>query len=252
MLFLAIVFILIILSTLARLYYLVKNSSYNGESKFTVAVIEDASHAFVISSGPQDVSLDEVLLIGKRNGTPGKILGIPIDGTIEFPSGAAVKNVPSDILLSSLTPGTIKKNLTILDILRFYLFTKAVTPNNYTQDSVRTSDDGTLIDKVSSNLFSDQKIVDEQKSIEIVNGTGIDGLGKRLERLIKNSGGNVIAVSNTHLPEQYSRIYYYQETSYTQNKIQEILQYPSVPIKNREIADIRIVIGEDGVREEVF
>lgn len=254
-LFSGIVLILIILSLLIRFFYIIKISKFDGRHRFNLAVIESDTKATILSTNPKDKSISQMNLIGKRDKlSPGKILGIPVDGTVGVPYGETVeKDKASDILFSIITNKKIMtKQITSLDIIRMYIFVRTVQAGNIITDTVSTHENKILIDKVASRLFADQAIINEQKSIEIVNGTGIDGLGKRLERIIKNSGGNVIAVSNTHDIKHSSNIYFYLESSYTQQRLKRILNYPGIRMQNREIADIRIVIGMDGVREEVF
>lgn len=250
-----IVFILILLSFLARFIYLVKNSHYSGKNRFTIAFIENAKSVSLVSVDPLEKTMERLTVAGDRkNNTPGIIAGAMVDGSIDLKSTIPfTRRSPADLLYYSLTrTGRSYKGVTVIDVLRLYLFSRTVPYSNYFEEQVKAGDDVLVIDKISAELFNDQKIVNEQKSIEIVNGTGINGLGKRLERVLKNSGCNIIAVSNTHDIEPYSRIIYFNEESYTLTKIQKYLDYPVKISSKREIADIKIIIGTNGVREGQF
>lgn len=252
-LFLIIVAVLIILSLSVRFMYLVKQSKYDGESRFTVVVNESEEKAIILSFNPLNKSLSKMVLKGNRENEPaGKIVGIPVDGTINLP-GEANNESPSSLLMYALSNPLVKKEtVTVLDVLQLYFFARTVSPANNLNEEVSVSDDLSSINPLALRLFSDQRIVDEQLSIEIMNGTGINGLGKRLERIIINSGGNVVAVSNSHSVEEKSKILYFQNTSYTLNKLQRILNYPLELMQNQDIADIKIIVGKDGIKENVF
>lgn len=252
-LFLVVVAILIFFSLSVRLMYLIKQSKFDNESRFTVAINESEDSSLILSFNPINKSISKLVLTGDRKKiSAGKIAGIPLDGTITLPGISNNKSTSGYLMYAMSNPMVKKEGITVLDVMQLYFFAKTVSPANLLEEEVSVKDEQNTLNPLALRLFSDQRIVDEQLSIEIVNGTGIDGLGKRLERIIQNSGGNVVAVSNSHKVEKTSKITYFQDSSYTLQKIQRILNYSVEVVQKREIADIKIVIGTDGILENVF
>lgn len=255
LLFCLVVSILIILSIMVRILYVVVNSKYDGSNRFTISVTESPHKAYILSFNPMDRTISEVILTGDRKNTSaGKLLGIPVTGSVKLTEGVKLNDIdPPDILFYLLMQTNIpKKNMTFIDIFRLYLFSRTLSATGTTITALNFPRDWQSFDMIASKLFTDELIINEKKSIEIINGTGIDGLGKRLERVISNTGGNVVSVSNSRNIVQSSVILYYQEISYTEKKIQQFLNYTPSPMQDKGIADIKIIIGTDGVREDLF
>jgi hypothetical protein len=253
--FIGIVCILIMLSMIARFAYIIKNSQFNGRDRFTVAIIFTPLKASLISFDPFSESVSHILVLGKREGyTPGRIIGVPVDAVInlEKEKEELPNSVPKILSYALMHPGIKTQGITSIDMIRLYLFIKSLPTNGYSEESIAASDSEVKIDKLVQKLLIDSAIVNEQKSIEIVNGTNVDGVGKRMERILRNSGSNVVAVSTTQKTEKRSTIYAYGEDSYTLKKLHRVFKYPIVITQMREIADIKIVIGIDGVRDESF
>lgn len=249
-----IVFSLIIISLLARFFVIWKESKFDGKNKFTLEIIENDTKATIYSFNPEAKSIASITLIGKRKTSPRKILGVFIDGSIDIKSAFIVKDENAKNVFSDLfyNQNKVKKNITSIDLARLYLLTKTVLEKDIYYKTFLVSVDTPSFDKTALQFFIDPKIVDEQKDIEIVNGTGINGVGKRLERIIKNSGGNVIAVSNSRDIIKNSKVFYFDKESYTEKRFSTLLNYQIENMQNREISDIKILIGLDGIRDEIF
>lgn len=254
-LFLVIVFVLVFISILLKVYYLVKDSKYNGKNRFTISVESTKNTAYVLSFSPQDNTASEIIIQGERGKrSPGRIIGIAIDGQIKIDNDNILQNETIDgVLYYTLShPLTKKTGLTYFDILRLFIFSKTLPIYKYTEEKVNTADDELMLDKIAQRLTVDQRILEERKSIEIINGTGIEGLGKRLERVLKNSGANIIVVTSDQRVQKYSKIINYGDDSYTFNKFKQLLGYVGEQRNERALADIKIIIGEDGLRDEAF
>lgn len=253
-LFCVIVLVLLLLSLLFRIFLSWKDSTYDGNSRYTLAIIQDKTHATVLSFDPDEGEIITLLLSGTSADTPESTLGIPVDGKVILHKDVKLyeNNPARNLLTLLLRPTQMKKNMTEIDIFRLYLFAQTVSSNHNRVEKVSLSTKTRTPDKIMHELFIDTHIIDENKSIEIVNGTGVSGLGKRLETMIRNSGGNVVAVSNAHVAEEHSRIHYYQKPSYTLDKLSKRLRYPVEPITERGIADIKIIIGTDSIQTTYF
>ncbi len=251
----AVVALLLLASLLFRFFTVLRNSKFDGENRFTIAITDTSEKTYIYSLEPSHKTLSRLTLEGKEvSYNPGRTVGIPIDGFFKLKNN---ENIDSSdykgIFLSLFFHGEqVKSDITFIDLVRTYLYIQSLKPQDVLSDTITLPTSESDIDTAAMKLFTDQLMVKERVTIQIVNGTNREGLGKRLERLIKNSGGNVISITNTDKTEKKSKILYFGKQTYTVRKTAEMLKYPILPMKNREIADIKIVIGEDGLREEIF
>lgn len=271
--FVGFVVILICISLIIKLSVLFLNSKFDGRHRFTVAAYTQKSSENVqksvdiISFAPDTVSIS-ILKVSSDTELfateSGKLLKTPIDGSIFI---SQIENRPvalSDsnigIFLESvvLNSRQVKTDMTIIDFVRLYLFTKTVPSHLVTvkkhfliQDSVDLSSELGM-DKISTALFADSSLIAEKLSIKVVNGTGVGGLGNRLARLITNMGGNVVVVATEDSELQESEIQYYGAVSYTLERLQKILGFKISEMKKPGISDIIIRLGKDSLEEQIY
>lgn len=251
--FILIVLLLLLISVTIRLFYLVKDSKYNGRDQFTISVITTSNKSSIISFDPQNKSISHVLLVGeRRNISPGRILGVLVDSNIDLGKDLKSYSIPKILFNTLLRPGTRKEEITHIDIIRLLVFANSLSPSGYFEEIINLNSSDDTVSGIAQKLFTDTNIIRERKSIEIVNGTGISGLGKRLERVLKNIGCNVVAVNANLKKTDRSEIITYEKDSYTAEKLQKKLRYPYKVSSKRDIADIKIIIGIDGIRDSVF
>lgn len=270
--FVGFVVILICISLVIKLSVLFLNSKFDGRHRFTVAVYTQKSSEKVqksvdiISFAPDtgsisilNVSSDTEIFATES----GKLLKTPIDGSVfiaPIENSLVVHSDSTDSLFESIILNTrrVKTDLTIIDFIRLYLFTKTVPSHLVTvkkhflvQDSIDLSSE-LGIDKISTALFADSSLTAEKLSIKIVNGTGVGGLGNRLARLITNMGGNVVVVATEESELQESEIQYYGAVSYTLERLQKILGFKISEMKKPGISDIIIRLGKDSLEKQIY
>ncbi len=242
-----IVGLLIGLSLLVRVIVLFKNSSFDGDNRYTFVVVKQQRPIAAYSFDPTTKSAAILHIANEKvKMSAQKLLGIPVDGIAEVSDTFIVPKDSSGALISILMdPGAVRKNLNELDLVRLFLFTRSIALKDITQKEIRLPIVQTELDNELADLFTDTKIIDENISIEIVNGTDTPGLGKRLERLVKNMGGNVVSITNSYKGEKTSKIQFFGKTSYTHERLQKLLGYPLEEVKMRRVADITIIVGKD-------
>lgn len=251
-LFILLVFGLIFLSALLKTFFLFKQSKFDGLHKINVAFISKET-TNVASFSPQGKSISILQMNGEEKGSNlSKFLQVPIDGQIKTNKSINEKNISSALFKTFFTFGSSFKDLTIIDILRVFLFTRSVSANSiYVRDfspSLNNSQKLTLI----SLTFIDPSIYQENQSIEIVNATNIFGLGSRLATLVTNIGGNVILVSSPNSVNNKSKIVYSGDKTYTVKKLGGVLGFPLEKAEKKGIADVIIIIGTDKVSKINF
>lgn len=245
--FFALVFTIILISLIAKSISIVSRSLFDNTNRFTISVSSNKNRE-VISFSPKAQSIS-VLHLDKdsKNLKIASTLAIPIDAKVENLSDINGNNISSLMFNLFLNYKDIKTNLTIFDILRLYLFARTVPPNYVYVKHISLSLDSSKIDKIVSQLFSDEVIEKENANVEIINATNVAGLGNRLGRIVTNIGGNVVIVSTENKEEALSTVSYSGRKSYTVEKLSKILGFKVVKVNKKSIADIVIVIGKDSL-----
>lgn len=196
--------------------------------------------------------------IGARllKGSVSSMLGIPIDGYLEFKNGFSNEHSSSTNEHSSSSNGTskeainllrqnplylhsvwsnIQSDLTPIELLllmkglsqvrfdRFkYLDLKALnllTEANLPDSTTVYEPDLIKIDSISQN-FQEQGIAGEYLSVAIFNGTNYPGLAQKAARIITNLGGNVIITANTI--EKFEQSVVLGDESQTKKRLNQI------------------------------
>lgn len=225
----------IVISLSFRVFFLVKESKYDGHHSFNIAYKTKQKTSYV-SFSPEAKSISVL------NTNSNFKNYVPIDAFIydQFDS--------SDISLDLIKTGFgLKKSddITVIDAFRLAIFARSV-PKDSVSNREYLSDGSEVQNRENLLLtFKEKIITDEGKTIEIINATTVPGLGSRLENFITLMGGNVIIVRSQERGE--SEVRYYGEESYTLNRINEFLNFKTVKTDERDVADIVIIIGEEGI-----
>lgn len=177
---------------------------------------------------------------------------IPIDGFINSNFLEEDERADSFFLKSILNYGKLKTNLTILDMVKLFVFTKTIPSSNINIKNIEKNLGTEDTDIIVSKLFRDELIEKDNKTIQIINGTEITGLGNRLARLITNMSGKVIIVTTSDTPNKRSSILYFDKKTFTTEKLEKILGFETIQVGNKNIADITIIIGEDKIGSILF
>lgn len=245
--FFVLVGLLLLGSVLVKLATVIEKSHFDGVHRFTVEfTTKDKSFAKVVSFAPDTRSIS-IITISNAQAVPytGKFLGVPIDAKVK--NSRQEKDVALELQSLLFTYGSFETTLTPIDILRLWLFAKEVPNSSVATREISSFLDGASIDKISSNLFVDYTLSQENISIQIINATQVSGLGNRLARLITNMGGNVVSVVSKDESIKQSTISYNTKKTYTLQKLEKVLGFQSKILEEKGIADIILTIGEDGV-----
>ena len=241
--FFAFILGVILISIILKGIVIVKNSKFQDDSRFNFLISNNKTNK-IISFLPQNHSVSVLKVEGKVENI-NKLLEVPIDGEVRSSSldlEKPVSSIVSDVFFGFKN---IKTNFTVLDLFRIFLFTKTASPGNFTTKNVSANLDEAALDKISSLLFSDPKIADENLSVGIINATEEYGVGNRLARLISNISGNVVLVSTSQNMQEKSVILYKAKKSYTLKRLSKLLGFEVIENKSQSLADITIQIGKD-------
>lgn len=245
----AFVFALILFSFAIRLFYLIGQSKFDGQHRFTLVIGEERRVLGLISLEPITSSLS--LLTFPRNSNLSfsnfnKKFGVIPDGYIKLRYNLVLKDAIPSILQSFLFhPNDISTNVNFYDLIRLYLYANKVPASSITVDEASISTDDRDFNKDASFLLTDSTLSTENVSVQIVNAAGQSGLGSRLERVISNLGGNVVSVKTALVNQPVSKIQYYGVETYTLRKLERLLPIKREVLDKEDIARIVIIIGED-------
>lgn len=247
---------LLVISLLLKLFLLIRQSTFDGVNRFTIAVSNNKDAKTVISASSDTQSLSVLTIKGSIPlSRIGKFLETPIDGKISdsaYVEDLNQKNIEKTLRSMILRYKNLQTNLTIIDLARLWFFSRTLSYSSILTSEISTTSEEEKIDKISYSLFSDPSIVEEKMSIQIINGTNVSGLGNRLARLITNMGGNVVVVSTSDEIIDHSQILYVRKNTYTVERLQKVLGFPTVETKQQGLSDITIKIGTNSLNSLVF
>lgn len=239
------VLVLVLMSIFVKTVILIKNSTFDGSHRFNLGIIQQ-TQVSVVSFSPTNNSIAVLNLKGKPiNTNLGQYLGLPIDGVLKTNNLAIdKKNIASDMSKILFNYDDKTTSLTIIDVIRLWLFAKDVPVNSIYQRDVANNDTLTINSFISS-FFIDSAISNEKTRIEVINATSVYGLANRLANLIANIGGDVILVSTSDKPQDNSQILYSGDLGYTVKKLSAILGVKPAKSSQKAISDVTIIIGKD-------
>lgn len=251
-----IVLCLISISLMIKVYNIIRESRFDGQHRFTVAIGEGEKSYGLISFEPSTSSLS-FLSFGNKTSIPfvsiNKTVGIIPDAYIKTRYSLNLEDTAPKILQSILlNPNNNSRNVTFYDLLRFWYYANKIPESTVSITQIPVKAERSVFDRASSLLFSDSMMASENISIQIVNATGESGLGGRLERVITNMGGNVVSVITAKKEESLSMIQYGKTETYTLRKLSSLLGYRKGKLPRGAIADIVILVGNDNKDTQLF
>lgn len=253
-LYAGLVLVVIVISLTIKAVAIVQNSKFDGQHQFIVALAQGNNVKQIVSFHPgSSVSLLEIKDKDLSMSSVGKTLGVPIEGKItvtdNFPWGHTILDTMTAI---AWRYNVVKTDITLYDIIRFVLLSKSLSTTNQVTETLSLPQEEREIDKIVAELFIDEGISSENLTIQIINASDTPGMGKRLERVILNMGGNVVAVSTQHNKQSKSKMQYFGRESYTLEKLKRLLPFPVSKLEREAIADVVITLGEDSRGTEKF
>lgn len=247
-----IVFFLVAASLCIKSLFLIRESRFDGNNPFTLAIQNTLSTVQLVVFSPREKTIHIVDISSQK---PfhylQKELGIMIDGQVTFLKKNDEKDVSSQLLTFIFSFNNTKTNVTSIDLARLLFLSKTIPVTNITREKVAFSPTQEFDEKLQG-ILQDSTLLQERKTIAIVNATGITGFGRRLERLLVTSGGNVISVTTSQDSLDASRITIAGKSSYTSEKIRKSLHLPVSVFGDDTFSDIIITLGRDSIDTTLY
>ena len=249
--FVVIVVVLVIGSICIRITSEVLESSFRNNS-FSLLLVSHDSKLIYVDKANKSVlflALGDIRSIVKGKGPieASLALGVPINGMIideksptnlsDFTSSSNI----SRLVFSGDTP--VFKNLDKYDIYKLSNAIRGAISDNTHEIRVNIFNQDEMRDKVG-DLFKDSIINNMSYTVEIDNGTTINGLGNDLAAILGREGYNIIAV-RTGVPSPNSYIAYPDKSNIYTDSLAGLTGFVKKKVKSSPSADITIFLGDD-------
>lgn len=256
--FLTAVFLLIVISLGFKAFFLINESKFR-LSSYTVLVISKKAYVLRID---KKLSTLSILVLNDKKGiltnsmlANSIFLHIPLDGEIISEDGE-INDVKTQLLSAKTVFSVFFSNpsfhllqMNSYDFIKLYFWAKQVPKRNIQEKTIQSissyKDNNFELNTILSDLFGDQDIINEKTSVEVVNATGINGLGGKVSQMLENTGFDVVSVSSTDT-NQSSAIFLTKTSNSSKSllKIQNLFPFEAKG-SEQGIADIRILLGSD-------
>lgn len=247
-LFLASLTFLLVVSIVFKSVDTIQRSTFDGKNRY-IASIAREKDTLVLSFLPSESKASALKILKSQSPNLGRDFGIPIDAKISSLESQddGIKSNLKKILFSY---PRIKTNMTILDTIRLNFYVFSLSEGSIDKNSIYPADK--KIDSVVARLSEDLQIVNEKKTIEVINATGEEGLATRLSRVLTNMGGNVVLLKNSKQISKKSFIVYTGSEGYTLKRLATFLGLKKEKTDKTQIADIVITLGQDSLKNDKF
>lgn len=254
--FLAIFALILLFAVIVRTYHSFINRQFT-QNTFNILIASD-EYVGVIGVEDSTKSLYSAVITenldssAKRNLFVQSInFKIPIHAYLVYPDDVEAKlptknfftlsNIQSIVSNSKID----KKNITMFDWLRLFNLARSIPEDRvFVKNYASMSDLVGLISSESDEFFGDSTIAGKKTSLQIINGTSVNGLGSRLGEMFARTGFNVVSVVTSRQEE--SSVYYNEDSVLNEAKIiAKSLDLQLIKSDKHAIASITLVVGED-------
>ena len=243
--FLGAIFLLILFSLLVKIFIVLGDSKFNANSPFNI-LVQGKDNASLVTISSKDKKLSAIVLNGNVNRKDAQnLLGIKVDSQIESNSFEVSNGIKTEIGGLFQDYKTLQSDLSFFDRLKIIFYIKFFPKEEVTERTLSLSASQSEIDAIISDLVSDKNIIEEAKSIEVINASGIDGIGAKAARIISNMGGNVVLISTSKDPSASSVVEYREERGYTAQKLSSVFGFEIKKSERASIADVIMVVGKN-------
>jgi hypothetical protein len=173
---------------------------------------------------------------------------------------------PEGLILAFRAVGWISKNmetnLTLFDIYRLWWEAKNIRinkinyltlPLNYFEDLILP--DGRIvkifgeqgIGEYAPSFFSDQKILNEKFSLEILNATSKEGIGGKVAKIVEAAGVDVSFIGNYQglVKKSILEVKKEEKNSVTARRISRLFDLEKQEKKEKGLSEMTLILGED-------
>ncbi len=241
---------IIVISLLVRFFTLFQEGRLHGDHTYIV-LQNNSNESEIIAFKPEEKKVIHITSTQKMSMDELKRrIGVFLDG--ELRNLDISYSINKNLAHLLLHKGEVSSNLAYYDVIMLWRISRGIEKESEEEVIIDTRKSEEEIDREVRELLLDKTLSDENKTISIINSSGVPGLGRRLERALENVGGNVISVENGESILKESSIMYYGEKNNTVKRLEAILYATAQEQERQELSDIIIKIGTDKKESQNF
>lgn len=251
--YLIIVFFLIIVALFVKAAIMVSNSSFKSDA-YNLLLLNNDAHVVHIDLKNNKMTISTIGGYGKILGDKKRLydsiyLRIPVDGVVDFASKKdqqinkeyfSMWNLFS--LLSNV--GLKKDNINEVDLVKFFFYSSSIKDSDVDIKRIELFNE-ILVDEPYGDSNKEFSVLNDKTSIEVINSSGINGLGAKISNMLKNAGFNVVSVGSTDNESSSKIISRVKDNNISLKRINEIFKFSKEIRKESSIADITIIFGKE-------
>ncbi len=254
--FVIVVLIAAIISTGYKIVKLISESTLNNNTANFILVDENAYLIHIDKKQKRFVTVKFPSkggeFVNRSNFSSSVLLGVPVEGVIVSSDKTRFQTIDKEKGLSftgainiAIGRGLEFRGMNQFDILKaYYYYTKADSDEKIFESNEKLSGDFRKNDKILKyDLYRDQDLFNDRASVEIVNSTGIDGLGMRLGDIFKNVGINVVSIKSGSSGS--TKITTKLDESFIAERIAGMTDFSLSQSGTDALFDVTVVIGKD-------
>ena len=249
--FLIIFLILGIVSLSIKLIRVYQTRSFRGEA-FNLLILNKNASILHLGTKPNSLFILTVRNFGYKLKNKNRVetslaLKVPIDGIVVLDdSGYKIeKNYFSlDNFLSLFTKK--RNNINEMDLIKIFWKINGIK-NSETNAKETENIENEEVYRVLPEIFNESAIINDKTSVEIINGTGIDGVGGRMSEALKNEGFNIVSVG-TNEQNESKIIVRGNGKSVVVKRLKDFFPFKVEKRQENSIADITLIFGRDNLK----
>jgi len=249
--FLLIVFVGALLSIFFKVFRIIDQHKLKGDS-YNILYLSNDAYAMQFNTREKVMNVVLIKNAGNQLSKNSRIknsliLGIPFDGMIDSKDNLDLFFSNKKIMSLILSGGGNLNNLNEFDIAKIY-FGYKFSGLKKTIKTINDIEDEGAIEQYASDFFINKNIFNNKSSLEVVNSTGVNGLGSLVSQMLKNEGYNVVSVTSRAASSGGSKIVNRTIDSAYFKKLAIFFNLPEQKEEGIAVADITIILQNDWVK----
>lgn len=251
--YLVIVFFLIVISLFVKAVVMITSSSFKADA-YNLLLLNNDAHIVHIDLKNNKMTVSTIggygkILSDKKRLYDSIYLRVPIDGVVDFTNKKdqqinreyfSIWNLFS--LLSNV--GLRRDNINEVDLVKFFFYSSSMRNSDV---DIKRIDlfNGKIVDEPYEDSNKEFSVLNDKTSIEVINSSGVNGLGAKVSYMLKNAGFNVVSVTSTDNETSSKIISGVGDKNISLKRLSEIFKFSKEIRKESSIADITIIFGKE-------
>ena len=241
--FIVCIFLLILGGLLLKFFLILRASRFDGVHQYIVAIRQDKSHAEIIAFSPSAQSVEALRITGTANVSDNVYVHVPVDARLTMPLVSSVPTLVGNMLMNAKD----EQGITVLDKIRLLLFVNSLRPGDIHQTSLTIPADPVATDRLVSGMFLDNSLYADNKTITVVNATGVPGIAADAAKMLTTVGMDVVSVTTADANQNHTTLVVGHVGGYTENRLAHFFGVTPTVGTGSVVSDITLTIGKDSL-----